>query len=335
MAKRRGSKSLSLHDSFSFADYVLCQELLKEKRERIEKEALKDLHVDMEADLDTTDTAEFSFNNSSYANDSTDSGQDVVDKDILEESSKVKPTCGPESDNGVEKEVQFSRPGKGNTKTEKAEAVANEAKSEKEIFTWKEPQALLLIDLYQANQFKLSDSNYKKKHVWQAITDEIHKEGFFPTPAQGEGRWRTITSNFKKTIDHNTISGNGRKECLYFTQLSEIYGCRQNVVPVATASSTGKEDTTRDPSKHATRNQVDSGECETVCAEDIQTTDHEQDDIEAPNKDELNESMDIKKSERKKGGRENTLQLLQLQHNRLSIGLNHMKQSNKSKKIKE
>ena len=37
MAKRRDSKSLSLHDSFSFADYVLCQELLKEKRERIEK----------------------------------------------------------------------------------------------------------------------------------------------------------------------------------------------------------------------------------------------------------------------------------------------------------
>ena len=61
----------------------------------------------------------------------------------------------------------------------------------------------------------------------------------------------------------------------------------------------GKGDTTRDPSKHATRNQVDAGECETECAEDIQATDQEQDDIELPNKDELNESMDIKKSEKK------------------------------------
>ena len=88
----------------------------------------------MEADLDTIDTAEFSFNNSSYANDSTDSGQDVVDKDILEESSKVKPTCGPESDNGVEVKVQFSRPGKGNTKTEKAEAVGQRGQVKKRNF---------------------------------------------------------------------------------------------------------------------------------------------------------------------------------------------------------
>ena len=184
MAKRRDSKSLSLPESFSFADYVLYQELLKEKRERIEKEALKDLHTDMETDLVTIDAVEFSFNNSSCI--------------ILEEPSKVKPTCRPESDNGFEKEAQCSRSGKGNTKTEKAEVVGNEAMSKKEIFTWKEPQTLLLIDLYKANEFKLSDPNYKKKHVWQAIADEIHKKGFFPPPARCEGRWKTITSNFKK-----------------------------------------------------------------------------------------------------------------------------------------
>ena len=40
----------------------------------------------------------------------------------------------------------------------------------------------------------------------------------------------------------------------------------ENVVPVAAASSTGKGNTTRDPSKHATRDQLDAEECETKCA---------------------------------------------------------------------
>ena len=154
-------------------------------------------------------------------------GEDVIDKEILEEPSKVKPTCRPESENGFEKEVQFSRPEKGNTKTEKAEAMANEAKSKKEVFTWKEPQTLLLINIHKTNEFKPSDPNYKNKHVWQSIADEIHKKGFFPTPAQCEGRWKTISSNIRKTIDHSKLSDDVRKECPYFTKLSEIYGYRR------------------------------------------------------------------------------------------------------------
>ena len=51
--------------------------------------------------------------------------------------------------------------------------------------------------------------------------------------------------------------------------MSEICGYRPNVVPVATASSTGNGDTARDPSKPATRNQVDAEEYEAECAKDI------------------------------------------------------------------
>ena len=54
------------------------------------------------------------------------------------------------------------------------------AKSRQEIFTWKEPQMLLLTYFYNTNEFKLSDLNYTKKHIWQAIGNEIHKRDSFP-----------------------------------------------------------------------------------------------------------------------------------------------------------
>ena len=40
-------------------------------------------------------------------------------------------------------------------------------------------------------------------------------------------------------MDDNRISGNDRRECPYFQQLSDLYGYRPNVTPIANCSSSG------------------------------------------------------------------------------------------------
>ena len=129
---------------------------------------------------------------------------------------------------------------------------SNEADlSKKQPFIWKESQTLLLIETYKAHEYKFADVKYKKKHVWEVITNDIHKHGYFPTSAQCEGRWKTITATFKRHVDHNRVSGNDRRECGYFQQLSELYGYRPSVTPVVTLSSSGKGDTRRQYSTNA------------------------------------------------------------------------------------
>ena len=57
-----------------------------------------------------------------------------------------------------------------------------------------------------------------------------------------EGKWKSLTSAYPKAVDHNNRSGNDRKECAFFNELSDVYGYRPTVNPVATASSSGKGD---------------------------------------------------------------------------------------------
>lgn len=50
---------------------------------------------------------------------------------------------------------------------------------------------------------------------------------------------RILPQNLE-TVDHNSKSGNDRKECPFFQELQTSYGYRPNVTPRYTAASSGK-----------------------------------------------------------------------------------------------
>ena len=58
-----------------------------------------------------------------------------------------------------------------------------------------------------------------------------------PTQQQIENRWKSMTHQFKKTAEHNNISGNNRKYCRYYEELNDIMGFRPNVEPVSTVGT--------------------------------------------------------------------------------------------------
>ena len=66
------------------------------------------------------------------------------------------------------------------------------------------------------------------------------KSGCSPRADQCEGKWKALTLAFRKCEDHNSKTGNDRRECPFYKELSEVYGYRPNVRPYATASSSGQ-----------------------------------------------------------------------------------------------
>ena len=61
-----------------------------------------------------------------------------------------------------------------------------------------------------------------------------------PTPQQIENRWKSMTHQFKKTVEHNNISGNNRKNCPYYEEINDGIGFRPNVKPVSTVGTIKK-----------------------------------------------------------------------------------------------
>jgi hypothetical protein len=77
----------------------------------------------------------------------------------------------------------------------------------------------------------------KKKAVWDKIASKLRDNGFKASSAQAETKWKNLTKRYRDVVDHNNISGNDRKTCPFFEELSDIYGYRPNVNPVSTLST--------------------------------------------------------------------------------------------------
>lgn len=49
-------------------------------------------------------------------------------------------------------------------------------------------------------------------------------QGAKPTIAQVEGKWKTLVTAYRRTRDHNSKSGNNRKECAFQADLDLVLG---------------------------------------------------------------------------------------------------------------
>lgn len=97
---------------------------------------------------------------------------------------------------------------------------------------WSKDAVLKLIELHTENDHLFSKVGYKKKSIWEKISASMKGFGYNFTGLQCEQKWKNITKNYRDTIDHNSKSGNDKKECPFFKELNEVYGFRPNVTPV-------------------------------------------------------------------------------------------------------
>ena len=117
----------------------------------------------------------------------------------------------------------------------------------KKGYSWSREDTLQLLSLYEEMKELFQNVNYKKKQIWEmiAVRMQSRKSGCSPRADQCEGKWKALTLAFRKCEDHNSKTGNDRRECPFYSELSEVYGYRPNVRPYATASSSGHGDSAR------------------------------------------------------------------------------------------
>ena len=99
-------------------------------------------------------------------------------------------------------------------------------------FVWTVEWTRLLILTYQEHQYKFQDFNFKKKIIWQAIhTDMLTATSVVPQPtiAQIENKWKTLLAAYKRTRDHNNISGKCRRGCAFQEELDEVLCSKANI----------------------------------------------------------------------------------------------------------
>ena len=106
--------------------------------------------------------------------------------------------------------------------------------------------------------------NYEKKQVWEVIAAIMQAESvesgrnISPQADQCEGKWKALTLGFRKCEDHNSQTGNERRECPFYKELSEVYGYWPNVRPYAKASSSGQGNSLRCPENDSAKSEKSS-----------------------------------------------------------------------------
>ena len=102
---------------------------------------------------------------------------------------------------------------------------------------WSRPEVLLLLSLYRDREQLFKDKKTKTKTLWEEIARDMRQEGYEYTGSQCETKFKNLKQNYTKTVDHNNVSGNDKKTCPYFEELSEIFGMTPCVKPVAVCSN--------------------------------------------------------------------------------------------------
>jgi hypothetical protein len=113
-----------------------------------------------------------------------------------------------------------------------------------------------LLHLWSNNQDKFASLKTKTKSAWQNITTDLNIQGHSFTTVQVKSKWKNLTK-YRDNIDNNNTSGNEKKTCSYFKELSEIYGYRPNVNTEATISSSSTSTSTASASSNSIEAQSD------------------------------------------------------------------------------
>lgn len=74
--------------------------------------------------------------------------------------------------------------------------------------------------------------------AWQRIADKFNeKSSLKVTGDQCSNKWKKLEEKFKKVQEHNSKTGNDRKECEFEEELAEFYGNNPKILPSTTISA--------------------------------------------------------------------------------------------------
>ena len=104
---------------------------------------------------------------------------------------------------------------------------------------WSKEQVLALLDLYEKRRNDFKDPKKRNKDVWEAIGKGMEELGFPDKRNAGdcESKFKNLKRSYISTVDHNNTSGNDRKTCAYFDEMSKLFQQDARIQPVTLCSS--------------------------------------------------------------------------------------------------
>ena len=76
---------------------------------------------------------------------------------------------------------------------------------------WSKPEVLYLLQLYKENMLSFADPKTKKKAIWDRISKQMNSMGYSFSGTKCEIKMKKLKQTFTKTVGHNNITGNDRK----------------------------------------------------------------------------------------------------------------------------
>uniref|UniRef100_UPI00358ED876 uncharacterized protein n=1 Tax=Myxine glutinosa TaxID=7769 RepID=UPI00358ED876 len=99
-------------------------------------------------------------------------------------------------------------------------------------------QTLMLIDLYQERKSKFESSVYRKKSLWEEITNELNTRlGTAFNKDQIEGRWKTLWAAYKRHKRNQNSTGRDRRHFEFEDRFDDMFKDRHDVTPTCVMSS--------------------------------------------------------------------------------------------------
>ena len=97
------------------------------------------------------------------------------------------------------------------------------------------------------NDSLFSKGKVRKNVAWKRIADQFNTTSPV-TGKQCSNKWKKLEEKYKKVTEHNSRTGNDRKECEFQDEMTEFFGSNPKIVPAATVSSMAMEAGTADHS---------------------------------------------------------------------------------------
>ena len=106
------------------------------------------------------------------------------------------------------------------------------------LITWSSKSTQLLISLRREKTDLFDKGKVRKKGAWDKVAEQFNANSSVRvTGEQCSNKWKKLEEKYKKVREHNSKTGNDKKECEFEDELSEFFRSDPKIIPLATVSS--------------------------------------------------------------------------------------------------
>ena len=106
------------------------------------------------------------------------------------------------------------------------------------LITWSSKSTQLLISLRWEKTDLFDKGKVRKKVAWDKVAEQFNANSSVRvTGEQCSNKWKKLEEKYKKVREHNSKTGNDKKECEFEDELSEFFRSDPKIIPPATVSS--------------------------------------------------------------------------------------------------